>query len=806
MPVTLVDWTVPTGRIEVAAALINPDSANVLYRDDTPSIPSDTQDAGELADGTLEIAPNYYISRIISAATQQIQLHDNPNSANIGSFFAAGGAGHDLRIHAQNEDASGYFDVSSATVASANPQRVRWSNIPANFYQVISDAGTAGTPFILAFTREDPNQPPAIAITTAPATVDGRSVTTINGTVSDAEDDDGAVTVTAATTLGTVSAVTNTAGVWSFTLTAPAVAAAAQDMEVTVTAEDSGGRTATAVQAWTVRANQPPAIAITTAPATVDGRSVTTISGTVSDAEDPDNDVTVTAATTLGTVSAVTNTAGVWSFTLTAPAVAAAAQDMEVTVTAEDSHGATAAQTRTWTVRANQPPAIAITTAPATVDGRSVTTISGTVRDAEDPDNDVTVTAATTLGTVSAVTNTAGVWSFTLTAPAVAAAAQDMEVTVTAEDSHGATAAQTRTWTVRANQPPAIAFTTAPATVDGRSVTTISGTVRDAEDDAGAVTVTAATTLGTVSAVTNTAGAWSFTLTAPAVAAAAQDMEVTVTAADSTGATAAQTRTWTVRANQPPAIAITTAPTTVDSNAELALAATATPPEPGQALTIAWTATGGTFSDDSGPTASWNAPAPTLDTTYTITATATDALGAETVSTVDITVRRALVPPTAAITTPRQTVDGRTVVALQLNAATATGPLTYIWSADPPAGRFDSHTAQDPSWTAPTPSRRTDYTLSVTVRNEDGLTATAAVVITVRQTILAAADMALEVGQTLDAKLAAASTLTGPVSYSMTNLPPDASLHRHHPRTDLDAQPAGRPHRHLHCHRRSRQH
>ena len=238
MTVVLSDWTVPEGRIEVAAALINPNPANVLYRDDTPSTLSDTQDAGELADGTLEIAPNYYISRIISAATQQIQLHDNPNTANIGSFFAAGGAGHDLRIHVQNEDASGYFDVSSATVASANPQRVRWSNIPANFYQVISDAGTAGTPFILAFTREDPNQPPAIAITTAPATVDGRSVTTINGTVSDAEDDAGAVTVTAATTLGTVSAVTNTAGAWSFTLTAPAVAAAAQAMEVTVTAED----------------------------------------------------------------------------------------------------------------------------------------------------------------------------------------------------------------------------------------------------------------------------------------------------------------------------------------------------------------------------------------------------------------------------------------------------------------------------------------------------------------------------------------------------------------------------------------
>ena len=93
MPVTLADWTVPAGRTEVAAALINPDSANVLYRDDTPSTQSDTPDAGELADGTLEIAPLYYISRIISAATQQIQLHDNPNSADISAFFATGGAG-----------------------------------------------------------------------------------------------------------------------------------------------------------------------------------------------------------------------------------------------------------------------------------------------------------------------------------------------------------------------------------------------------------------------------------------------------------------------------------------------------------------------------------------------------------------------------------------------------------------------------------------------------------------------------------------------------------------------------------------
>ena len=199
--------------------------------------------------------------------------------------------------------------------------------------------------------------------------------------------------------------------------------------------------------------------------------------------------------------------------------------------------------------------------------------------------------------------------------------------------------------TAAANAAPTISFATAAAIVEGASVTTITGTVADAEDDDGAVTVRAETPLGTVSAPVNAAGVWSLTLTAPAVAAGQQQMALTVTAEDSGGLTAAASRTWTVRANRTPTVMITTPAQTVDAGATVSLAATAMAPETGQTVTIAWTADGGSFTDDSGASASWDAPSPTAETGYTITATATDALGEMETATVQITVRAIVVSP-----------------------------------------------------------------------------------------------------------------------------------------------------------------
>ena len=146
-----------------------------------------------------------------------------------------------------------------------------------------------------------------------------------------------------------------------------------------------------------------------------------------------------------------------------------------------------------------------------------------------------------------------------------------MEVTVTAEDSTGATATAVRAWRVRANRPPAIAFTTEASLVDGHSITTISGNVEDVEDDDGSITVTATSTLGTVSAVTHVAGAWSFTLTAPAVTDVQQHMNVAVTAEDASGGTSIARQSWAVRANRPPTVSIINETGTVDSDTVIAL-------------------------------------------------------------------------------------------------------------------------------------------------------------------------------------------------------------------------------------------
>ena len=129
--------------------------------------------------------------------------------------------------------------------------------------QVHSAAGASGwggtaevttTPIIL----------PTLTIDTAFSLLGGLESVTVSGTVTDAQDDDGSVVVTAKTDIGTVSAPVNTDGTWTLTLIAPAVTAAQQAMTLSVTAINTLGGTATEYRTWMVRANQNPSVKITT--------------------------------------------------------------------------------------------------------------------------------------------------------------------------------------------------------------------------------------------------------------------------------------------------------------------------------------------------------------------------------------------------------------------------------------------------------------------------------------------------------------------------------------------------------------
>ena len=229
-----------------------------------------------------------------------------------------------------------------------------------------------------------------------------------------------------------------------------------------------------------------------------------------------------------------------------------------------------------------------------------------------------------------------------------------------------------------AGRSPSIGFTTAASIVEGGSSTTITGTVQDAEDDDGDVTVTAATSLGTVSTPVNTNGTWSLTLTAPAVTAGQQDMAVTVTAEDTGGLTATATRTWMVRANQGPTAMITTAGGAQTPGSTIALAGTVTGPEPGQTITVLWEITGGTATLTN-PTSLTNASialqgltvaAQTIDVRFT----ATDPHNLIAIDTVQFTIRAALAPvsPDA----PVLTVPTHTSIVAALTDPTSDLPIT----------------------------------------------------------------------------------------------------------------------------------
>ena len=68
---------------------------------------------------------------------------------------------------------------------------------------------------------------------------------------------------------------------------------------------------------------------------------------------------------------------------------------------------------------------------------------------------------------------------------------------------------------------------------------------------------------------------------------------------------------------------------------------------------------------------------------------------------------------------------------LALTTSGGNGTITVLWSVEPAEGSFNNPAAQNPIWTAATPSADTAYEISVEVRDEDDDIDTDSVVITV---------------------------------------------------------------------------
>ena len=207
----------------------------------------------------------------------------------------------------------------------------------------------------------------------------------------------------------------------------------------------------------------------------------------------------------------------------------------------------------------------------------------------------------------------------------------------------------------------------------------------------------------------------------------------------------------------PPVVSVDTGSRTVNAGASVSLAATITG---GTATSLAWTGSG-TFANAAAEDTTWTAPSPSTQTTYTLRLTASNADGSNS-DTVAITVRPVAAPPLVSVDTTAQTVNAGASVSL---AATITGgtATSLAWTG---SGTFANAAAEDTTWTAPSPSTQTTYTLRLTASNADGSNSDT-VAITVRP--VAPVVSVDTTAQTVDAgaSVSLASTITGGTATSL---------------------------------------
>lgn len=379
-----------------------------------------------------------------------------------------------------------------------------------------------------------PDNPPSITANAAGVAVTQGQTTTgaTIATVSDVEDANGSLTVTATSvpTGISITNITNTSGTITADVSATAAAAPGAN-SVTLQVEDSATNTTTDTLTVNVTDDTNPTITAGSAVNVTEGQTVTGVTiASVTDAEDANGTLTVTATSvpTGISVTNITNTGGTITADISATTAATLGAN-SVTLQVEDSLSQTDTDTLTVNVLDDADPSI---TAAGTISvaqgGASNGVTIATVSDTEDANGTLTVTATSlpTGITVTNITNTGG----TITADVAAsggAALGNNSVTLQVEDSLTQTSTDTLTVNVVVNTTPVITAATGISIQQGDTATGATiATVSDAEDAAGTLVVTATIVPAgiTVTNITNTGG----TVTA----------DITVTGAAATGANA----------------------------------------------------------------------------------------------------------------------------------------------------------------------------------------------------------------------------------------------------------------------------
>jgi adhesin/invasin len=409
---------------------------------------------------------------------------------------------------------------SSTTNASGVASVLLTSSTTAGTATVQASVGSVSGSGSVTFTVGAANK---LDLSASPTSIEanGTSTTTLSATVKDAHNNPvGSGTTVAWTTsagkLASPTSVTNGSGVATVVLTSSTTVG-----EATVQAS-TGAANGSSKVTFTVGA--PATLAVTASPASIEanGRSTSTLSATVKDANGNlvagSSVAWTTSAGGLGSNSSLTNSSGVASVVLTSSTTAG---DATVEATAGSAKGSSKV---TFAVGAASKVEVSANPTSIEATGASTTTLSATVKDAHDnPVSGIAVawsTSGGTLGSPSTLTNASGVATVELTSSTTVG-----DATVQAR-AGSATGTGTVAFVPVASNKVEVSASPTSIVANGTSTTTLSATVKNAQGNAmgSGISVswtTSAGMLGSTSSTTNGSGVATVVLTSSTTAGTA---------------------------------------------------------------------------------------------------------------------------------------------------------------------------------------------------------------------------------------------------------------------------------------------